>query len=135
MTPSRHLRRGRATAVITGAAIALATGLTTTGCDAAHRTLDCVRTANSIADSITDLQQAARAAALDPSKSDTYFAPVNKNLKAIGHQTDNVDVNKAVDDLGQAVDNVSASIKKGDKSPDLSPVKDSAGELTRACTE
>lgn len=96
MTPSRRLRRGRATAVITGAAIALATGLTTPGCDAAHRTMDCVRTANSIADSISDLQQATRDAALDPSKADTYFAPVNKNLKAIGHQTDNVDVNKAV---------------------------------------
>ncbi|MFD8396378.1 hypothetical protein ACFV2N_46210 [Streptomyces sp. NPDC059680] len=135
MTPSRCLRRGRVTVVITVAAIALATGLTITGCDAAHRTMDCVRTANSIADNISDLQQAARDAALDPSKADTYFAPINKNLKAIGHQTDNVDVNKAVDDLGQAVENVSASIKKGDKKPDLSPVKDSTGELTKACTK
>ncbi|MGW7528886.1 hypothetical protein [Streptomyces sp. NPDC054783] len=135
MTPSRRLRQGRATAVTTVAAIAIATGLTATGCDAAHRTLDCVRTANAIADSVSDLQQSARDAALDPSKADTYFAPINKKLKAIGHQTDNVDVNKAVDDLGQAVDNVSASIKNGDKSPDLSPVKDSAGELTKACTQ
>ena len=135
MTPNRRLRRGRVTVVITVAATALATGLTITGCDAAHRTMDCVRTANSIADNISDLQQAAQDAALDPSKADTYFAPIKKNLKAIGHQTDNVDVNKAADDLGQAVENVSESIKKGDKNPDLSPVKDSAAELTKACTK
>ncbi|MGW2651112.1 hypothetical protein ACWC2T_41095 [Streptomyces sp. NPDC001393] len=136
MTPtaSRRLRRGRAAAVTASAAVALATALTATGCAAAHRALDCVRTANAIADAVDNLQQAARDAALDPSKADSYFDPINKNLKDIGHQTDNVDVNKAVDDLGKAVDNVRASIKHGDKSPDLSPVKDSAGELTKACT-
>ncbi|WP_189959860.1 hypothetical protein [Streptomyces alanosinicus] len=134
MTP-RRLRRGRATAVTAMAVTALATALTATGCAAAHRTLECVRTANAIADSVSDLQQAARDAALDPSRANTYFTPIHKNLDDIGHQTDNVDVNKAVDDLGKAVDNVSSSIKNGDKSPDLSPVKDSAGELTKACTK
>ncbi|MGW3176532.1 hypothetical protein [Streptomyces sp. NPDC001153] len=134
MTPSRRLRRDRAAAVTAAAAVAL-TAVLATGCDAAHRALDCVRTANAIADSVTDLQQAARDAALEPSKAGTYFDPIDKNLKAIGHQTDNVDVNKAVDDLGRAVDNVRVSIEKGNKSPDLSPVKDSAGELTKACTK
>ncbi|MEU8971094.1 hypothetical protein AB0D11_17705 [Streptomyces monashensis] len=135
MTSSSRSSRGRATAVTAGAAVALVMSLTATGCGAAHRTLDCLRTANAIADSVTDLQQAARDAALDPSKASTYFDPIGKNLKTIGHQTDNVDVNKAVNDLGKAVDNVSASIQHGDKSPDLSPVKASAGELTRACTK
>ena len=132
MTPSRRLRRGRATAVTVVAAVALATQLTT-GCSAAHRALDCVRTANAIADIVTDLQQAARDAVLEPSKADTFFEPIDKNLKDIGHQTDNVDVNKAVADLRRAVDNVRTSIEKGDRSPDLGPVKDSAAELTKAC--
>jgi hypothetical protein len=134
MTPSHHLCRGRATAVAAVAAVALAAGLTA-GCDAAHRALDCVRTANDIADNVSDLQQAARDAALDPSKADTYFSPIEKNLKGIGHQSDDVDVDKAVDDLRQAVENVRTSIENGDKSPDLSPVESSAGELTKACTK
>ena len=121
MTPSHHLRRGPATAVAAVAAVALAAGVTA-GCDAAHRALDCV-------------QQAARDAALDPSKARTYFDPIEKNLKGIGHQSDDVDVHKAVDDLGQAVKNVRTSIENGDKSPDLSPLKASAGELTKACTK
>ncbi|MGW7823534.1 hypothetical protein ACWGLF_36630 [Streptomyces puniciscabiei] len=131
MTPSLRLRRSRATAV---AAVALAAGLTT-GCGAAHRALDCVRTANDIADSVSDLRQAARDAALDPSKADTYFDPIEKNLKSIGHRTGNVDVNKAVGNLRQALKNVRTSIGNGDRSPDLSPVAASAGELTKACTK
>ena len=132
MTPSRRLHRGHATTV---AALTLVAGLTTTGCGAAHRTLDCVRTANAVADAVSGLQQAARDAALDPSKADAYFSPIEENLKAIGHQGDNVDVDKAVADLGRAVRNVSASVRNGDRSPDLSPVRDAAGELTKACTK
>ncbi|MGW2817892.1 hypothetical protein [Streptomyces sp. NPDC001415] len=131
MTSSLRLpHRGRASA----AAVVLAAALTT-GCETAHRALDCVRTANAIANSVNDLQQAARNAALDPPKASTYFDPIEKDLKTIGHQTDNVDVDKAVNDLSQAVNNIRTSLKNGDKIPDLSPVQASAGELTKACTK
>ncbi|MEV5877865.1 hypothetical protein AB0L75_27295 [Streptomyces sp. NPDC052101] len=134
MTPSRRLRRGPATAVTAVAAVALTAALTT-GCDAAHRALDCARTANAVADDVGNLHQAARDAALDPSKAGTYFDPIQKDLKKIGHQSDNVDVNKAVDDLNKAVRNVRTSVENGDKAPDLGPVGDAAGELTKACTK
>ncbi|MFJ9041525.1 hypothetical protein ACIRF8_33790 [Streptomyces sp. NPDC102406] len=114
-------------------ALALTTALTLTGCEAAHRTLDCVRTANAIANSFDDLQRAARDAALDPSDADRYFSPIRDDLKDIARQSDDVDVDKAVKDLGRAVTNVSDALGDGDKSPDLGPAEAAAGELTKAC--
>ncbi|WP_164419194.1 hypothetical protein [Streptomyces salinarius] len=133
MAASRH-RRLRRTAVTaaTVAAIALTAGLTT-GCDAVDKALDCVRTADAIADSVTELQQAVENTD-DPTQWEESLDSIDKNLGKIGDQTDNADVNKAVDDLGKAVDNVRTSVKNGDETPDLSPVTDAAGELTKVCT-
>jgi hypothetical protein len=52
----------------------------------------------------------------------------------VGDQTDDADVNKAVDDLQKAVTNVRDAVKNGDETPDISPVTDAAGELTKVCT-
>lgn len=132
MSASR--RRGRRSAIAAAlAAVALTTGLTT-GCDAVNKALDCVQTANVIADSVTDLQQAVENASNDPTQLDQSLNSIEKNLDKIGDKTDNADVNKAVDGLGKAVDNVRTSIKNGDETPDLSPVTDAAGELTKVCT-
>ncbi|MFC7825848.1 hypothetical protein ACFUTY_03320 [Streptomyces sp. NPDC057362] len=133
MAASRH-RRLRRTAVTaaTVATIALTAGLTT-GCDAVDKALDCVRTADAIADSVTELQQAVENTD-DPTQWEESLDSIDKNLGKIGDQTDNADVNKAVDDLGKAVDNVRTAVKNGDETPDLSPVTDAAGELTKVCT-
>jgi len=133
MAASRHRRlRRTVTAVATVATIALTAGLTT-GCDAVDKALDCVRTADAIADSVTELQQAVENAD-DPTQWEESLNSIDKNLDRIGDQTDNTDVNKAVDDLGKAVDNVRTSVENGDETPDLSPVTDAAGELTKVCT-
>ncbi|WP_432132386.1 hypothetical protein [Streptomyces tendae] len=133
MAASRHRRlRRTVTAVATVATIALTAGLTT-GCDAVDKALDCVRTADAIADSVTELQQAVENAD-DPTQWEESLNSIDKNLDKIGDQTDNTDVNKAVDDLGKAVDNVRTSVENGDETPDLSPVTDAAGELTKVCT-
>jgi len=115
------------------AAVALTAGLTT-GCDAVNKALDCVQTAESIADSVTNLQQAVENASHDPRQLDDSLAAIDKDLKKIGDKTDDSDVNKAVDHLEQAVSNVRTSIKNGDTTPDISPVTDAAGELTKVCT-
>ncbi|MFD5284454.1 hypothetical protein [Streptomyces rubrogriseus] len=133
MAASRHRRlRRTVTAVATVATIALTAGLTT-GCDAVDKALDCVRTADAIADSVTELQQAVENAD-DPTQWEESLNSIDKNLDKIGDQTDNTDVNQAVDDLGKAVDNVRTSVENGDETPDLSPVTDAAGELTKVCT-
>ncbi|WP_432081770.1 hypothetical protein [Streptomyces sp. WAC 04229] len=134
MAASRHRRlRRTATAVATVATIALTAGLTT-GCDAVGKALDCVQTADAIADSVTSLQQAVENASNDPTQLEESLDSIDKNLSKIGDKTDNADVNQAVDDLGKAVDNVRTSVENGDETPDLSPVTDAAGELTKVCT-
>ncbi|GAV44946.1 hypothetical protein [Streptomyces acidiscabies] len=128
-------RRGRRTAIAAAAAaVALTMGFTTTGCDAVNKALDCVQTAETVADSVTDLQQAVENAATDPTQLDESLASIDKDLNTLGDKTDDADVNKAVDGLREAVTNVRSSVDSGDRTPDLSPLTDAAGELTKVCT-
>ncbi|MEV5435892.1 hypothetical protein AB0K80_07625 [Streptomyces sp. NPDC052682] len=127
-------RRRRTAAVAAGlAALALTAGLTT-GCDAVGKALDCVQTADAIAGSVADLQQAVENAANDPTQLDESLDSIDKNLDELGDKTGDADVNKAVDDLNKAVENVRTAIRNGDETPDISPVTDAAGELTKVCT-
>ncbi|WP_416982959.1 hypothetical protein [Streptomyces sp. T028] len=131
----RHRGRGRRTAIAaSAAAVALTLGFTVTGCDAVNKALDCVQTADAIADSVTDLQQAVENASNDPTQLEESLTSIESNLDEIGDKTDNADVNKAVDDLNTAVTNVRTAVENGDNTPDLSPVTDAAGELTKVCT-
>ncbi|MFE9659965.1 MULTISPECIES: hypothetical protein [unclassified Streptomyces] len=104
------------------------------GCSAVDKALDCVQTADTIADSVTDLQQAVENAANDPTQAEESLRAIEKNLDKIGDTTDNADLGKAVDQLGEAVDNVGTAIENGDRTPDIGPVTDAAGELTKVCT-
>jgi len=126
---ARHRRRIAAFAVVA----ALVAAPAVVGCDAVDKALDCFQTAETIADSVTDLQQAVENTANDPTQTDESLASIEKNLDKIGDKTDNADVNKAVDDLTKAVDNVRTAVKNGDETPDISPVTDAAGELTKVC--
>ncbi|MEU8715093.1 hypothetical protein [Streptomyces sp. NPDC048663] len=127
-------RRGRRITAIAAVTATAALTLGLTGCDAVDKALDCVQTADSIADSVTDLQQAVENAADDPTKTDASLDSIQSNLGKIGDRTDDADVNKAVDDLDRAVDNVRTALKNGDSTPDVTPVTDAAGELTKVCT-
>jgi peptidoglycan hydrolase CwlO-like protein len=133
MATSRRRRSRTAIAAAAIAAVALTAGLTT-GCDAVSKALDCVQTAEAVADSVTELQQAVENASNDPTQIDEALDSIDKNLDDIGDKTDNADVNQAVDDLNKAVANVRTAIKNGDETPDLSPVTSAAGELTKVCT-
>jgi phage shock protein A len=133
MAASRRRRSRHITIAAAVAAVGLTLGLTT-GCDAVSKALDCVQTAEAVADSVTDLQQAVENASNDPTQVDEALAAIDQNLDEIGDKTDNADVNKAVDHLNSAVTNVRTAVKNGDETPDLSPVTDAAGELTKVCT-
>ena len=126
-------RRHRRIALLAAAAALIAVPAAV-GCSAVDKALDCVQTADSIADSVTDLQQAVENASNDPTKADEALASIDKNLGKISDKTDNADVSKAVDDLNKAVGNVRTAIKNGDHTPDVTPVTDAAGELTKVCT-
>ncbi|QFQ97706.1 hypothetical protein F9278_17415 [Streptomyces phaeolivaceus] len=127
-------RRRRMTAIAGAvAAVALTAGLTT-GCDAVNKALDCVQTADAIAQSVNDLQQAVQTAADDPTQLEESLASIDKNLDEIGDKTDNADVNKAVDSLQKAVTDTRTAVENGDTTPDISGITDAAGELTKVCT-
>ncbi|WP_405480880.1 hypothetical protein [Streptomyces sp. NBC_00009] len=126
--------RNRRRIAVIAATAALIAVPAATGCSAVDKALDCVQTADSIADSVTDLQQAVENAANDPGQADEALNSIDKNLDKIGDKTDNADVSKAVDDLNKAVGNVRTAIKNGDETPDITPVTDAAGELTKVCT-
>ncbi|MEU7582805.1 hypothetical protein AB0B50_35095 [Streptomyces sp. NPDC041068] len=127
-------RHRRIATAVTAVLIAVPAGIGLVGCDAVSKALDCVSTADAIADSVTDLQTAVEKAGEDPTQADKALDDIGKNLDEIGDKTDDADVNKAVDDLDKAVDNVRDAIKNGDATPDVSPVTDAAGELTKVCT-
>ncbi|MEV5983446.1 hypothetical protein AB0L85_00225 [Streptomyces sp. NPDC052051] len=129
---ARHRRRIAATA-LTAVAVLAAMGASA-GCDAVDKAIDCVQTADAIADSVTDLQQAVENAAQDPTRTDESLDAIERNLDKIGDSADNVDVGKAVDHLREAVGNVRTAVREGDKTPDVRPVTDAAGELTKVCT-
>ncbi|WP_405919570.1 hypothetical protein [Streptomyces longwoodensis] len=132
MAASRHRRRR--TAIATALAAVALTTVVATGCDAVDKALDCVQTADTIADGVTRLQQAVENASNDPTQIDESLQTIDTDLDRIGDRTDDTDVNKAVDDLQRAVDNVRTAVRNGDRTPDISPVTDAAGELTKVCT-
>ncbi|MFD6416921.1 hypothetical protein [Streptomyces sp. NPDC060194] len=115
-----------------GAAALTATALT--GCSAVDTALDCVATADAVATSISELQQAVDTASGDPTQLEESLASIDRNLTSLGDKTDNVDVSKAVDDLADAVAGVREASEGGDATPDLSGVTSAAGELTKVCT-
>ena len=129
---ARHRRR--TAAVVLAAVAALATVGVSAGCSTADKAIDCVRTADAIADSVTGLQQAVENAASDHAQTDEALDSIEKNLGKIGDRTHDVKVDKAVDGLREAVAHVRDAVRNGDRAPDVAPVTDAAGELTKACT-
>ncbi|MEU1126326.1 hypothetical protein ABZ371_22865 [Streptomyces sp. NPDC005899] len=104
------------------------------GCGAVDKALDCVRTADAIATSVDNLQQAVSNASDDPTQASEALDQIDKELRQLGDTTDNADLGKAVDDLQAGVTNVRGSIEKGDATPDITPVTDAATEIGKVCT-
>ncbi|MER5895669.1 hypothetical protein [Streptomyces sp. NPDC001876] len=104
------------------------------GCGAVDKALDCVRTADAIATSVNNLQQAISNASNDPTQASEALDEIDKELKNLGDTTDNADLSKAVDDLQAGVTSVRGSIEKGDATPDITPVTDAASEIGKVCS-
>ncbi|MBQ1092586.1 hypothetical protein [Streptomyces sp. B93] len=132
MAVSRR-RRSRTVIATTVAAIGLTVGLTT-GCDAVSKALDCVETADAVADAVTDLQQAVDAAAEDPTQTQEAIEAVDDSLDRIDSETGDADLDKATANLREALVEVTTAVENGDATPDISGVTDAAGELTKVCT-
>jgi hypothetical protein len=130
---AKATRHRRITVALTLTALTL-TLTAATGCGAVDKALDCVRTADAIATSVDNLQQAVSNAAGDPTQASEALDDIEKELGNLGDKTDNADLGKAVDDLQAGVGNVRDSIDKGDATPDITPVTDAAAEIGKVCT-
>ncbi|WP_416983382.1 hypothetical protein [Streptomyces sp. T028] len=126
-------RRRRRTAVIASAAAALAltTGLLT-GCEFGD-TVDCLSNADDITDSITAINKAGADAIEDPSRTEDSITTIEKNLDRINDESDDSEVDKAVDKLNQAIEDYNKDILNGD-TPDSSAIDEAAAELKDVCT-
>lgn len=124
--------RSRRTAVVVIAAMLTVTAAA--GCSAIDKALDCVQTAESITDSVGNLQQAVSDAGNDPLQIDEALNGIDSELDQLQDKTDNADLSTAVDHLSDGVANVRKAVKDGDQSPDLTPVTDAATEIGKICT-
>ncbi|GHJ27965.1 MULTISPECIES: hypothetical protein [Streptomyces] len=120
------------TAVTALAAVALAVPLTA-GCGAVEKALDCAQLAVEISNDVDDLQDVLTGAADNPAGAEKVLDALAEDIDKVGDRTDDADVGKAVDSLQKAVDTVQKSVDSGER-PDLTPVRDAAGELTGVCT-
>ncbi|WP_327262679.1 hypothetical protein OG444_15140 [Streptomyces sp. NBC_01232] len=119
------------------AAVAVAAVLTVpalSACNAISTVMDCANTAVAITDGANDLQQAVSQAGNSPQDAQNALDQIETNLKKIGDQTDNADLGKAIDSMNTAVKNVRTSIQSGNTAPDIQPVADAAGEISKVCT-
>ncbi|WP_406494498.1 hypothetical protein OG936_12090 [Streptomyces sp. NBC_00846] len=126
-------RHRRTTVALTLTTLTLAL-TATAGCGAVDKALDCVRTADAIATSVDNLQQAVSNASDDPTQASEALDDIEKELGNLGDKTDNADLGKAVDHLRAGVGNVRDSIDKGDATPDITPVTDAAKEIGKVCS-
>ncbi|MEW1903073.1 MULTISPECIES: hypothetical protein [unclassified Streptomyces] len=117
-------------------AVATAATLTTvlSGCAALDTAMDCVKTADAIATSVNKLQQAVSSASNDPTQIEEALTSISTELGNLKDTTDNADLSKAVDDLTKGVDSVRTAVRNGDTTPDITPITNAAGEVTKVCT-
>ncbi|WP_406010208.1 hypothetical protein OG440_31965 [Streptomyces sp. NBC_00637] len=133
-----YRRRGRRTAVIAtaAAAVALTAGLLT-GCEFGD-SVDCLSTADDIADSITAIDKAGADAIEDPTRTEDSVDTIEKKLDKIDDKSDDGSsgaskVDKAVDHLQQAVEDYNQDVLDGNR-PDSAEIDKAAAELRDVCT-
>ncbi|MBM9621359.1 hypothetical protein ACFU9F_19780 [Streptomyces zhihengii] len=104
------------------------------GCAALDKAIECVETADAIATSVGNLQDAVATGTSDLGQARESLDAIDRELGNLGDKTDNADLSKAVDDLKTGVTNVRTAIENGDATPDISPVTDAATEIGKVCT-
>ncbi|MET9106746.1 hypothetical protein [Streptomyces zhihengii] len=104
------------------------------GCAALDKAIECVETADAIATSVGNLQDAVATGTSDLGQAGESLDAIDRELGNLGDKTDNADLSKAVDDLKTGVTNVRTAIENGDATPDISPVTDAATEIGKVCT-
>ncbi|WP_406198869.1 hypothetical protein OH807_15490 [Kitasatospora sp. NBC_01560] len=107
--------------------------LSMVSCSAAQKALDCGNTAVRITGDIADVTKAYNNASNDAAAAGTALQKLKNDLDQLGKNSKDTDVVKALNDLNTQVDKVQQAVD-GKQIPDLGPLGDAAGNLTKVCT-
>ncbi|CAM5531597.1 hypothetical protein [Streptomyces abikoensis] len=118
--------------LLVAATVALALPLAT-GCATAQKAVDCARLGIEISNDVDDLQRSVTDTATDTDNAGKILDNLERDTRKLKDKSSNVDVGKALDHLQKAIGNVRDALRD-DKTPDLTPLTDAAGELSKVCT-
>ncbi|MFE1176699.1 hypothetical protein [Streptomyces sp. NPDC058773] len=125
-------RRPAATALVALAAATLAIPLLS-GCGAVQKAMDCANTASSVVDAVDKLQQAADNAVSEPQKTEQALDDIDKNLRKLSKESSDADLSKAIDKTNEGIKAARKDLDNN-KAPDIQPIVDGTGEMTKICT-
>ena len=130
-TRRRH-RRPAATALaaLTVAALAIPA---LTACGAVQKAMDCANTASAVADSVGKLQDAVGNAVDRPDDARKALDDIDTKLDKVSDSASDPELSKAVDRMNTGIKDVRKDLDAA-KAPDITPITDAAGDMTKICT-
>lgn len=132
MRPRRGSIRVRPITVLAVSAAAALLPLTT-GCSAVEKALDCGRFAADITTDAAQFSDAMASAGDNPQGALDALDELDRDVDKLGDNTDDADVQKAGDRLGDQITEMRDALNDG-RVPSAAPVVDAAGEVAKACT-
>ncbi len=120
-------------ATLAVAALILVLPLSAVSCSAAQKALDCGNTAVKVGSDLNQVNNAYNNANNDPAAAGKALGNLKTDLDKLGKNAGNTDVAKAVTDLQKQVDKAQQAIN-AKQVPDLGPLGDAAGNLSKVCT-
>ncbi|MDH6110699.1 hypothetical protein P3T36_003068 [Kitasatospora sp. MAP12-15] len=119
-------------ATLAAAALILLLPLSAVSCSAAQKAMDCGNTAVKVGTDLGQLNSAYNNSANNPTAAGKALANLRADLDKLGKNAGNTDVAKAVTDLQAQADQTQKAID-AKQVPDLGPLGDAAGNLTKVC--
>ncbi|MFI6446161.1 hypothetical protein [Kitasatospora sp. NPDC050543] len=120
-------------ATLAVAALIAVLPLSVVSCSAAQKALDCGNTAIKITSDISDVTNAFNNASNDAAAAGQSLQNLKNDLDQLGKNSKNTDVAQAITDLNTQVNKIQQAVD-AKQVPDLKPLGDAAGNLTKVCT-
>ncbi|MBP0454160.1 hypothetical protein J5Y04_32200 [Kitasatospora sp. RG8] len=107
--------------------------LSVVSCSAVQKAIDCGNTAITISGDVNDVVNAYNNVNNDAAAAGQALQKLKADLDQLGKNSSNTDVAKAITDLNTQVDKIQQAANNK-QVPDLKPLGDAAGNLTKVCT-
>ncbi|WP_052509573.1 hypothetical protein [Kitasatospora griseola] len=121
------------TTTLAVAAMVLILPLSAVSCSAAEKAVSCANTAVQLSTDVAQLGSAYNNADKDPVAAGKAVQKIKGDLDKIGRNSSDADLAKAVGDLQAQVDKVQKAVDNNE-TPDLGPLGDAVGRVSKVCT-